>query len=134
MQTKLLFSGRRRIRSSTWGVGGMRRQPGKFGNLSTPLPFSEPTTQLLSRDLAMLRGLRMARIRPSRLRILNAGSKIQIGFTKKSNLQKMFEHVKKSTKTPKSTPHSYQHMLGYMYYGGVHCLLLSTLPMEVQRP
>ena len=44
----------------------------------------------------MLRGLRMARIRPSRLRILNAGSKIQIGFTKNSNFQKMFEHVEKS--------------------------------------
>ena len=38
----------------------------------------------------------MARIRPSRLRILIAGFKIRIGFTNKSNFQKMFEHVEKS--------------------------------------
>ena len=57
---------------------------GMFGKYNNLPPFSEPTTQLLSRDLAMLRGLRMARIRPSRLRILNAGVKIRIGFTKKS--------------------------------------------------
>ena len=44
----------------------------------------------------MLRGLRMARIRPSRLRILNAGVKIRIGFTKKTNFQKMFENIKQS--------------------------------------
>ena len=69
---------------------------GMFGKYNNLPPFSEPTTQLLSRDLAMLRGLRMARIRPSRLRILNAGVKIRIGFTKKSNFQKMFEHVEKS--------------------------------------
>ena len=44
----------------------------------------------------MLRGLRMARIRPSRLRILNAGSKIQIGFTNKSYFQKqMFANFMK---------------------------------------
>ena len=69
---------------------------GKYNNLP---PFSEPTTQLLSRDLAMLRGLRMARIRPSRLRILNAGVKIRIGFTKKSNFQKVFENVEQMTKS-----------------------------------
>ena len=87
---------------------------GIFGKYNNPPPFWKPTTQVLSRDLAMLRGLRMARIRPSRLRILNAGSKIQIGFTKISNFQKMFENVEKSTKTPKSTPHSYQQMLGLL--------------------
>ena len=85
---------------------------GIFGKYNNPLLFWKPTTQVLFRDLAMLRGLRMARIRPSRLRILNAGSKLQIGFTNNSNFQKMFENVEKSTKTPKSTPHSYQHMLG----------------------
>ena len=82
---------------------------GMFGKYNNLPPFSEPTTQLLSRDLAMLRGLRMARIRPSRLRILNAGVKIRIGFTKNSNFQKMFENVEKSTK---STPHSYRQMPG----------------------
>ena len=89
---------------------------GIFGKYNNPPPFSEPTTQLLSRDLAMLRGLRMARIRPSRLRILNAGSKIQIGFTKKIFFQTMIENVEKTTKTPKSTPHSYQHMLGLLVF------------------
>ena len=66
---------------------------GIFGKYKNPPHFWKPTTQVLFRDLAMLRGLRMARIRPSRLRILNAGVKIRIGFTKKSNFQKMFEHV-----------------------------------------
>ena len=83
---------------------------GIFGNMT----FQKVCPPPFSRDLAMLRGLRMARIRPSRLRILNAGSKIQIGFTKNSNFQKMFEHVERSTKTPKSTPHSYQQMLGLL--------------------
>ena len=43
----------------------------------------------------MLRGLRMARIRPSRLRILIAGSKIQIGFTKNSFFKKYIRKLEK---------------------------------------
>ena len=52
----------------------------------------------------MLRGLRMARIRPSRLRILNAGVKIRIGFTKKSFFQKMSKKSEKIAKSQNSTP------------------------------
>ena len=79
---------------------------GMFGKYNNLPPFSEPTTQLLSRDLAMLRGLRMARIRPSRLRILNAGVKIRIGFTKKSFFQKMSKKPeRKIAKSQNSTPH-----------------------------
>ena len=75
------------------------------GNITTPPPFSEPTTQLLSRDLAMLRGLRMARIRPSRLKILNAGVKIRIGFTKNSIFQKVSKKLENLAKSQNSTPH-----------------------------
>ena len=78
---------------------------GMFGKYNNLPPFSEPTTQLLSRDLAMLRGLRMARIRPSRLRILNAGVKIRIGFTKNSNFQKMSNKSENLAKSQNSTPH-----------------------------
>ena len=78
---------------------------GMFGKYNNLPPFSEPTTQLLSRDLAMLRGLRMARIRPSRLRILNAGVKIRIGFTKKSNFQNMSKKSENLAKSQNSTPH-----------------------------
>ena len=58
----------------------------------------------------MLRGLRMARIRPSRLRILNAGVKIRIGFTKNSNFQNIFENVgsKGAVLSEKVTPNTAQ--------------------------
>ena len=50
---------------------------GIFGKYNNPLPFQNPPPPPLSRDLAMLRGLRMARIRPSRLRILMAELKFK---------------------------------------------------------